>query len=476
MAFDWKHSLELVGVYLIVVLAAVSQASLSFDPSDYSPDDVMTRDVCIIGGGSSGTYAAIRLTDMGKSVVVVEKRDRLGGHTQTYIDPATQISIDIGVEVFRNDTTVNDYFARFDIPLTRANADPSVAFTHTYVDFRTGRTVIGYSPPKPETALAAYSVQIAKYPYLDIGIHLPKEVPEDLLLPFGQFVSKYSLEAFVQTVFDLAQGLGNLLEQPTLYVMMIINPGCLSSLRNGFVTTAQHDNSLLYEKAGAALGSVNVLLSTEVLAMDRNSSGYTRTVVQTPAGKKLIQAKKIILAIPPKLHNLAAFDLDDHERSIFGQFKNSGYYTSLLRNSSIPNNVSVANIAPNTLYNLPPLPGAYAVVPTAVPGLKWALYCSNVTGKSDLSVKADIIASIQRIQKVSGLAFTTPEFVVFYSHAPFELTVSAEAIKAGFYAELYALQGRRNTFYTGAAFVAPDSSLIWRFTETLLPKIVASLE
>jgi hypothetical protein len=64
---------------------------------------------------------------------------------------------------------------------------------------------------------------------------------------------------------------------------------------------------------------------------------------------------------------------------------------------------------------------------------------------------------------------------VFSNHAPYELTVSSSDIASGFYGDLYALQGRNNTFHTGAAFQAHSSSLIWQYTETLLPQIIASL-
>ena len=57
-----------------------SSASSTFDASKYSSSDVIKRDVAVIGGGSSGTYGAIKLRDMGKSVVVVEKTGTLGGH------------------------------------------------------------------------------------------------------------------------------------------------------------------------------------------------------------------------------------------------------------------------------------------------------------------------------------------------------------------------------------------------------------
>ena len=42
-------------------------------------EDTLERDVCVIGGGASGTYAAIRLQQMGLKVALVERKHRLGG-------------------------------------------------------------------------------------------------------------------------------------------------------------------------------------------------------------------------------------------------------------------------------------------------------------------------------------------------------------------------------------------------------------
>ena len=61
----------------------------AFDTKSYKPQDIITRDVAVIGGGAGGTYSAISLKDKGKSVIVIEKQGRLGGHTETYYDPAT---------------------------------------------------------------------------------------------------------------------------------------------------------------------------------------------------------------------------------------------------------------------------------------------------------------------------------------------------------------------------------------------------
>src|SRR5882762_9070994 len=73
---------------------------------------VIRRDVAIIGGGSTGTYSAIRLRDLGKSVVVVEAKGRIGGHTELYVDPATGTTSNMGVVVWHNLPEARSYLAR----------------------------------------------------------------------------------------------------------------------------------------------------------------------------------------------------------------------------------------------------------------------------------------------------------------------------------------------------------------------------
>lgn len=463
--------------YIVLIatglLRALSAAAQGFSASGYAHQNVLIRDVLVIGGGSAGTYAAVRLNDMGHTVALVEHQSLLGGHAQTYIDPTTKTPVNYGVAYFYNDPIVTNYFARFNIPLTTVNLLASGIPTD-FVDFTTGLPVAGYQPPNPGAAFNTWFAQLAQYPYLNPGINLPNPVPADLVLPFGQFVIKYNLQSFVSFASSFAQGLGNILLQPTLYVMKNINTEYLVGVLNGFLTTTTGNTATLYQAATTALGP-NVLLSTKIIAMDRTlPRGGTAVVVQTPAGYKLILAKKVVFAVPPYLANLSGFDLSANETSLFSQFNGDGYYTSLVGNTGISDNVLVANTGAVTPYNLPSLPGIYDIAPTAVSGLKMITYGStNVL--PDASVQADIIAEIQRVQTGLGLAITTPTFAVYSSHSPFELTVPAAAISAGFYSKLYALQGQRNTFYTGAAFDTQDSSVLWQFTEALLPSITASL-
>ena len=209
--------------FSILVLATIIAAASVIDIAAYSSSSIIRRDVCIIGGGSSGTYSAIRLHDSGKTVAVVESRDRMGGHTNTYTDPVTNGTIDIGVIVFHNLTVVKDYFARFEIPL-RSIPTPTYNPLEnlSYVDYRTGQSVPEAGSQDPSAGLAAYAAQLAKYPYLEAGFDLPQPVPADLLLPFGDIVKKYALQGSIPSVFNYGQGIGDLLALPTLYAFKLV--------------------------------------------------------------------------------------------------------------------------------------------------------------------------------------------------------------------------------------------------------------
>lgn len=66
---------------VLVLAAAVAWASPldeTINEADFARGSVITRDVAILGGGASGSYAAVRLReDLGHSVVVVEAKSRL---------------------------------------------------------------------------------------------------------------------------------------------------------------------------------------------------------------------------------------------------------------------------------------------------------------------------------------------------------------------------------------------------------------
>jgi hypothetical protein len=380
-------------------------------------------------------------------------------------------------QVWHNISIVRNYFQRFNIPLV---TNDNGAARSLDFDFRTG-TPVNITHPAPEAvgaAFAKYAAFLAQYPELDRGMFLPNPVPEDLLMPFGALAKKYDFEAILENLWITNQGAGNLLTIPTVENMRVDGLSLIQQvLTNALLTTARHNNSELYTAAQAELLAANaLLLSSEVKHSSRTDHGV-ELIVQTPHGKKLICAKKLLITIPPRLKALRSFDLDRQERSVFAKLVDAGYYTSLVKNTGIPDDVVLPNYAPNTPYNLPPLPGAYIIAPTGVPGLK-AIYYGSERSLPDARVKADIIGTVKRLQAKNPGVFnkTEPQFVVYSSHAPFYLQAKPEDTKRGFYAEMYKLQGLRSTWWTGAAWRAQDSSMLWRFNEeVVLPELLKGL-
>lgn len=447
---------------------------------------VINTDVVIIGGGATGTYAAVKLRDAGVRVQVIEQRDRLGGHTQTYQDPISGGRTETGVVIYENISATTAFAQRLGVPLVPVNLGTGAG--ETLVDFRTGKAL----PPSPYTesetaaALEAYAEQLAKYPYLDLGFDLAYPVPSDLLLSFGDFVKKYKLDAAVPVISQYDQGVGNILNQTAIYPLKLFGLQDLISLKSGYLTTARGDNSELYTRAAAIIGPSRIQYRSTVAAMQRSTDATQPHLLrlQGPAGPLYIHAKRILSTIPPVLANLSGWDLDANERSLFGRFNNSAYYTAIVNKTGLPANMTFYNATSNTPYELPVLPGIYGISLAAplpgtsaqpIPGAFNVKYGAPSAMSSD-AVKADIVSEIQRLQKAQGLKVTTPGFVFFDSHTPYELVVPAKAIAGGFYKDLYALQGRKGTWWTGAAWHTHNSALLWRFTDGIVEDVVESLK
>ncbi|BCS22623.1 amine oxidase, flavin-containing superfamily [Aspergillus puulaauensis] len=456
-----------------------AQSDSHDDNWDVDPENIITRDVCVLGGGASGTYAAIRLRELGQSVALVEKQDHLGGHTRTYHDPGTGTTIDYGVWVYENNTEATNFFGRFNISLTVQDFSRITQASQRY-DLRTGEAV---PPPAGNAtdAMVRYAEQLLKYPYLSNGWDLPDPVPADLLLSFRDFVAKYELGAAVEILTLYAQGLrGDILDYPVVYIMKYFSLGVLSGVQNGFLTTANHDNQELYAAAQAELEE-DVLLNSTVIRIRREEevvdvetgSKQHHILVRTATGVKLIKANKLIVTIPPTLANLEGFDLDSHEESIFAQFQYSFYYTTVLSLPGIPSDVQIVNRGIDTEYNVPVLPGAYVFSPSALPGVFTGYFGGGDQNLTEGEVAELIQGNALSLQN-AGYDVETVEILAYGNHSPFELFAPAEAIASGFYRDLYALQGYRGTWYSGAAFEAHSSAALWKFTETLLVEKVLS--
>ncbi|RMD40164.1 hypothetical protein DV735_g4946, partial [Chaetothyriales sp. CBS 134920] len=422
---------------------------LSLPVCSYSNPNIIHRDVAIIGGGAAGTYAAIRLRDLGDTVVLVEKDAQLGGHAHSYTPPGG-VPLNYGVFNLQNYTVVQNWFARFNLALTEIERPAG----NKFADFTTGEELAVGTIPAPN--FTDYLAQLAKYPYIETSWNLPQPVPEDLLLPFGEFVEKHGLQDIAYTIAQLAVGNGNALDQTTVYIMKAVDrPFILGNM--GTAVTAVNHTQELYEMALEELGS-DALVSSTVVRASRSDKGVV-LLVQTPNGKTIIKAKKLVIAAPPTLANLNPFDLDEKEQGIFSQFQHKAVYVGLIKEVDLLAGHRYYNGDPNTTYHLPELPTASMIWPTKAEGIFWAWYNSAIELPVS-TVKSHMIQIFKNL-----LPTSSPSLVAFKDHSPMTLSVPSDKIRNGFYNDLLSLQGYRNTWYTGSTWISDHSASVWNFTE-----------
>ncbi|KAJ3541897.1 hypothetical protein NM208_g4391 [Fusarium decemcellulare] len=470
---------------LVSLLATASVAATA----DYS--SVIERDVVIVGGGASGAHAAFRLReDFGKSIILIEKEDRLGGHVNSYVDPESGKAYDYGVQSFLEVHGASEFVTeRLSVEV---QAPGRVSRTTRYVDFDTGQQVnyTGPAPADQSAALAKYAELCAQYEDVILpsfwDFPSPDDIPEDLLIPFGYFVKKHDIEAVVPLLFQFTGlGVGDVTRRLTLVVMQVFGgPMARSFLGqlSSFVP-ASGRNQDLYDAFAEKLGD-DVLYSATVVKTKRSDKGV-RLKVKISSGKVVeIKAKRLLLSIQPTESNLAPFALDKTEKSVFAKFDYSRLYAGIVSNPALPKGYSLNNLpeaaAPSNFLVFPDL--------SFTARFDWIGSVSDkelfrVMIIGDRSLDGDAAKKLVQDdfdRLVESGAVEKPdsselEFVAFAQHGPMHMRVSAEELEKGFIQHLYALQGLRSTWWTGGAWVAQFQTHLWWYNDILLPKLVEGL-
>jgi hypothetical protein len=103
------------------------------------------------------------------------------------------------------------------------------------------------------------------------------------------------------------------------------------------------------------------------------------------------------------------------------------------------------------------------------------VFGANYTLSAD-AVKEIVYAAVQRLQNAGTVTGAcNVEFKALSDHTRPQWYLKAEQLRAGFVQELYALQGRRSTWWTGGTWAAPYSSTVWAFTDGVVGRVVEDL-
>ncbi|KAL5342474.1 putative FAD dependent oxidoreductase [Aspergillus crustosus] len=461
-------------LYLLVsataALAASAPSNDRFNPSAYAADDIIERDFAIIGGGAAGTYAAISLADQNHTFTLIEITDRLGGNTRTFSDPSTGANVDFGVQFHLDTPVVREFFNRLNTAL--APVDIEYFGISEYYDFTNRIALANYTRGSfgPD-----YVAELDRHPYTRDLAELPHPVPEDLLLTWPEYAQSHNLSSgSTDGGFALPATPGEPLDTLALHTFNQGGHVLLAEFAGAAVHETTYNNSALYVNALAELRQ-NVSLQSSIVAARRSASRKSgvQLIATTPAGRKLIRAKQLLIAMPPVLDNANPLGLDRREYDILSRLEGKHYYGGVVNNTGLEPNVAYTNAGVDRPYHVPHLPGVNELSPSATPGYHFYWY-NSVEAQSQEEVERTVRRTIQWLQTQSNITDAPePNFLDYEDYYPYRPVPSAEDIADGWYGNMAGLQGHRNTWYISSIFVA-GSTQVWNSTLNLLPEIIGA--
>ncbi|KAK5661066.1 hypothetical protein OQA88_10956 [Cercophora sp. LCS_1] len=322
---------------ILAGLVAVASVATSAALPNSIASRLLVKNVAIVGGGASGSHAALRLKeDFGQSVVVIEKADHLGGHVAGYDDAATGRHIDYGVDSFNDYGSARAFFTRLGVSVQDA-AHPNLP--PQYVDFATGDAINYTAAAIPDMFGALGAMYGVVKPFENLispsyaSCPAPANVPADLLLLFGEFVTKYSLEAAINQIFQITgHGVGDLVNTPTMYVLQAFGIPTLESFLGiaGVFVPSSGRNIEIYEAIATRLGS-DVLYSSTVVQSLRTMFGVVLWVKGPDDKYTLVLADKLLVAMEPTESNIEPFNPSPAEQAVFNKLSYSTPFPALSR-------------------------------------------------------------------------------------------------------------------------------------------------
>ncbi|CAK7230183.1 hypothetical protein SCUCBS95973_007486 [Sporothrix curviconia] len=477
-----------MGVAATPCKATTIKSTVAAWQAKYPGATVQSADVVIVGGGSAGSNAAINLVDAGKSILLVEMQAQLGGMVNSYTDPTTGNVHDFGVATFTNVTGTEAYFERLGITTKSPTFGTTTSY---YADFTTGETIDYVAPDITGefAALGTYYDVAAQYQDLLFPSYAnwpaPADIPEDLLMPFGEFAAKYELNDTMLLLWaGIGAGLADMLDIPTLYMMQTFGAQTAAVFLGTDVQYVPESgrNQDIYDAVASILGDA-VMLNSMVTQSVRlaNNQGVALLVKNQVSGDyTIVTADRLVMAIEPTASNLAPFAPDSTESAVFDKGTWSVVNVGLVSHPSLPDDALIYNLPASAAngndfaYPEPPFVDYFEAVGDG-------LFQAIVVGWDDLTEDAaqalaqdalDKLAEAGTIPATNGVPLTIN---AWSNHGPMDMRSTKEDLQAGFIQDQYALQGYRSTYWTGAAFSNQLSTYLWAYNlEYLVPLVVAS--
>jgi hypothetical protein len=366
-----------------------------------------------------------------------------------------------------------------------------------YVDFSTGHELTNFVAPNSQPGFAAIQKfhDLAEEKGYDKMTqpgywNLPPgpQIPEDLLLPIGEFVEKYDIKPLLSMMYpSTGGGVGSRgdFEKIMTLTLMKSFPTAWVKAYLGIVQMYRvgNGNQELYDKIASLLGD-DVLYNSIVLSSERSEDGIKLVVKGSNGSEKLVVAKKLLLAIQPTRENLEPFDLSSYEKVLFSKPKYGRSHTGIARHSKLPHDITLRNMPSSAVQSpLEPFLHPPFVLSFAHYGGSSRLFSLGASGSNytNFTVEAAQAQAQEAVQRMSeagvlpDLEGEKLEFVAWSDHEVGGFGVSPQDMRDGWMAELYALQGKRSTWFTGGGVAADFTPVLWKFNDDLLPRIIKDM-
>ena len=282
-------------------------------------------------------------------------------------------------------------------------------------------------------------------------------------------------------------GIGGLENVLTLYVMFVMGqPVTRGFLDSSLFGPANLSNSVLYDRAYDLLQD-DALLQSRVIEANRSNDGVELVVLGSGGTKKLVRAKRLLFTPPPSVENLVPFGLSPSEIATLSTLIRRWSFAGVARVPSIPANTSVRYYAPaadTTNYlGIRDLPWSLSL--TSAPSVPAEEHLFEVLFATNYSISEANAREIitEAVQNLTASGTFPPrssndrtvEFEAFTNHNSILWRQSTSELRSGIVQDVYALQGRRSTWYTGGLWTQDYTGNVWAFTDTVLPRLLASL-